>query len=49
MDCVVIDPEHEFTFDVSEVPFGQWVTLAVANDTDLATIGFDLEREHCAV
>ena len=23
------DPEHEFTFDVSDVPAGQWVTLAL--------------------
>ena len=37
------DPEHEFTFDVSDVPAGQWVTLALplADATDL-------EREHCA-
>ena len=39
------DPEHEFTFDVSEVPAGQWVTLAMP----LAeATGCDLEREHCA-
>ena len=39
------DPEHEFTFDVSDVPAGQWVTLALplADATGLTS-----EREHCA-
>ena len=39
------DPEHEFTFDVSEVPTGQWVTLALPLSE---ATGSDHEREHCA-